>query len=79
MDEWADTFHTSSFGAHTQWEGTHHYSDSPWCRPLATLIRDTVDNENMKKMYGEGAVHSSAAYTRLHISGLVASPDPEPS
>jgi len=58
MEEWADTFHTSAFGPHTQWEGSHYYSNSPWCRPLVTLIRDTVDNETMKKMYGEGAAHS---------------------
>jgi uncharacterized protein YcgI (DUF1989 family) len=58
MDEWADTFHTSAFGPHTQWEGSHYYSNSPYCRPLLTLIRDTVDNQKMKKMYGEGAAHS---------------------
>ena len=58
MDEWADTFHTSAFGPHTQWEGSHYYSNSPWCRPLVTLIRDTVDSENLKKAYGEAAAHS---------------------
>ena len=58
MEEWADTFHTSAFGPHTQWEGSHYYSNSPWCRPLVTLIRDTVDSEKLKKTYGEAAAHS---------------------
>lgn len=58
MDEWADTFHTSAFGPHTQWEGSHYYSNSPWCRPLVTLIRDTVDADHMQKLYGPGAAHS---------------------
>ena len=58
MEEWADTFHTSSFGAHTQWEGTHYYSNSPFARPLVTLIRDTVDSDKMQELYGPGAAHS---------------------
>ena len=70
MDEWADTFHTSAFGPHTQWEGSHYYSNNPWCRPLVTLIRDTVDTENMKKMYGEGAAHSYVLHNGSCSSGL---------
>lgn len=58
MEEWADTFHTSAFGPHTQWEGSHYYSNSPWCRPLVTLIRDTVDAKKMQDLYGPGAAHS---------------------
>ena len=58
MLEWADTFHTSAFGPHTQWEGSHYYSNSPYCRPLVTLIRDTVDAEHMQELYGPGAAHS---------------------
>ena len=70
MDEWADTFHTSSLGAHTLYEGMHFYSNSPWCRPLLTFIRDTVDNENMKKMYGEGAAHSYVLHNGACSSGV---------
>ena len=58
MDEWADTFHSSSFGSHTFSEGFHYFSNSPWCRPLLTCIRDTVDNEKIRKLYGERAAHS---------------------
>ena len=58
MEEWADTFHTSAFGPHTQWEGSHFYSNSPFCRPLVTLIRDTVDSGKMQELYGPGAAHS---------------------
>ena len=70
MDEWADTFHSSSFGAHTLWEGTHYFSNSPWTRPLLTFIRDTVDNENMKRMYGPGAAHSYVLHNGACSSGL---------
>ena len=28
-EEWADTFHSSSFGSHTFSEGFHYYSNSP--------------------------------------------------
>ena len=47
MEEWADTFHTSSFGSHTQWEGDHYYSNSPYCRPLLTLIRDRSEERRV--------------------------------
>ena len=70
MEEWADTFHTSSFGSHTQWEGDHYYSNSPYCRPLLTLIRDTVDNESMKRMYGELAAHSYVLHNGACSSGV---------
>jgi len=36
-DEWADSFHSASFGSHTFTEGIHYYSNSPWCRPLPGL------------------------------------------
>ncbi len=58
MLEWADTFHTSAIGPHTQWEGSHYYSNSPYCRPLVTLIRDTVDAARMQERYGPAAAHS---------------------
>jgi uncharacterized protein YcgI (DUF1989 family) len=70
MEEWADTFHTSGFGSHTQWEGDHYYSNSPFTRPLLTLIRDTVDNENLKKVYGERAAHSYVLHNGACSSGV---------
>ncbi len=57
-EEWADSFHSSSIGSHTFTEGIHFYSNSPWCRPLVSFIRDTVDNEKIRELYGELAAHS---------------------
>jgi uncharacterized protein YcgI (DUF1989 family) len=58
MEEWADTFHTACFGPHVYSEGINFFSNSPFCRPLLTFIRDTVDNEKIRELYGERAGHS---------------------
>ena len=58
MEEWADTFHTACFGTHMYSEGINLFSNSPFCRPLLTFIRDTVDNEKIRELYGERAGHS---------------------
>ncbi len=70
MDEWADTFHSASLGAHTPYEGMHYYSNNPWCRPLLTFTRDTVDNENLRKMYGERAAHNFVLHNGACSSGV---------
>ena len=57
-DEWADTYPTSQYGALTYREGMHFYSNHPYMRPLLTLIKDTVDYENLKAKYGERAEHN---------------------
>ena len=57
-EEWADVYNTTTFGAMTPYEGIHYYSNTPYNRPLLTIIKDTVDNEKLKKMYGDYAAHS---------------------
>jgi uncharacterized protein YcgI (DUF1989 family) len=69
-EEWADSFHSSSFGSHTFTEGFHYYSNSPWCRPVASFIRDTVDNEKIRELYGELAAHSYVIHNGSCSSGL---------
>ena len=69
-EEWADTFHSSSFGSHTFTEGFHYYSNSPWCRPLLSFTRDTVDNEKIRELYGELAAHSYVLHNGSCSSGL---------
>jgi uncharacterized protein YcgI (DUF1989 family) len=69
-DEWADSFHSASFGSHTFTEGIHYYSNSPWCRPLLTFIRDTVDNDKIRELYGELAAHSYVLHNGSCSPGL---------
>jgi uncharacterized protein YcgI (DUF1989 family) len=69
-EEWADSFHSSSFGSHTFTEGIHYYSNSPWCRPLVSFTRDTVDNEKIRELYGELAAHSYVLHNGSCSSGL---------
>ncbi|CAB1079296.1 hypothetical protein D1AOALGA4SA_7010 [Olavius algarvensis Delta 1 endosymbiont] len=57
-EEWADTYPTSQYGALTYREGMHFYSNHPYMRPLLTLIKDTVDYENLKAKYGDLAEHN---------------------
>ena len=58
VEEFADAWHTGIFGALTLHEGMHFISNTPYCRPLLTIIRDTVDYENLENLYGKGAAHS---------------------
>jgi uncharacterized protein YcgI (DUF1989 family) len=69
-EEWADSFHSSSIGSHTFTEGIHFYSNSPWCRPLVSFTRDTVDNEKIRELYGELAAHSYVLHNGSCSSGL---------
>jgi len=69
-EEWADSFHSSSFGSHTFTEGIHFYSNSPWCRPLVSFTRDTVDNEKIRELHGELAAHSYVLHNGSCSSGL---------
>jgi uncharacterized protein YcgI (DUF1989 family) len=57
-EEWADIYPTSQYGALTYREGMHFYSNHPWMRPLLTLIKDTVDYEQLKATHGELAEHN---------------------
>lgn len=49
---------TAQYGALTLREGMHYYSNTPYMRPLLTIITDTVDHENLKKLHGPMAEHS---------------------
>ncbi len=57
-EEWADIYPTTQYGALTQREGTHYYSNHPYMRPLLTMIKDTVDYDTLKATYGELAEHN---------------------
>ena len=57
-EEWACIYHSSSFGGMTPYEGMHYYSNTPYVRPLLTIIKDTVDLAKIKKKYGPSASHN---------------------
>ena len=57
-EEWADTYHTTILGGITLFEGMHYYSCTPWTRPLLTFIKDTVNLDRIKELYGPAAAHS---------------------
>ena len=56
--EWADTWLTGQLQAITLHEGYHYLSNSPFARPLLTIIKDTVDYSGLEKALGKGASHS---------------------
>ena len=58
LQEWADTWHSADIGAMTLYEGMVYFSNTPYVRPLLTIIKDTVDNKKIREAYGEGAAHS---------------------
>ena len=57
-EEWADTWLTGQLQALTLHEGDHYISNTPFARPLLSIIKDTVDYDTLRKRYGEGAAHS---------------------
>jgi len=57
-EEWADAWLTGQLQALTLHEGMHYMSNTPYSRPLLTIIKDTVDYENLEKQYGKGTAHS---------------------
>ena len=57
-EEWADTWLTGQLQALTLHEGYHYFSNTPYSRPLATIIKDTVDYENLEKQFGKGTAHN---------------------
>lgn len=56
--EWADSFSTATYGAFSLFEGTTYYSNTPYTRPLLTIIKDTADYERLRNQHGELAAHS---------------------
>ena len=57
-EEWADIYPTCQYGALTYREGIHFYSNHPYMRPLMTLIKDTIDYDNLKAKHGKLAEHN---------------------
>ena len=57
-EEWADTWLTGQLQALTLHEGDHYLSNSPGARPLLTIIKDTVDYDNLEKEFGKGTSHN---------------------
>ena len=58
FQEFADTWHSSAVGACTLYEGMVYFSNTPYMRPLLTIIKDTVDQSKIEEAYGEGASHN---------------------
>lgn len=56
--EYADSYCTASFSDLVFTKGKHYYSNTPYARPIATIIEDTVDHDNLREMYGDLASHS---------------------
>ena len=54
-EEYACTYHSTLMGSILPYEGMHYYSNTPFMRPLATIIKDTVDIEKVKEKYGARA------------------------
>jgi len=57
-EEWADCWLTGQLQAITLHEGYHFLSNTPFARPLLTIIKDTVDYDPLTKALGKGAAHS---------------------
>ncbi len=57
-EEFACTFHTATLGSLILREGMHYWSNTPFARPLLTIIRDTVDYEKLHEKYGLRSGHS---------------------
>ena len=69
-DEWADVWNTSQFSAMMLYEGMHYYSNTPFVRPLLTIIKDTVDYKKLENVYGKAACHSFVYNTGRCSAGI---------
>ena len=57
-EEFADAYPSTQYSSLTYYEGFHFYTNHPYMRPLLTVIKDTVDYDNLRAKYGEGAGHN---------------------
>lgn len=57
-EEFADAYPSAQYSSLTYYEGFHFYTNHPYMRPLLTVIKDTVDYDNLRSKYGEGAGHN---------------------
>jgi uncharacterized protein YcgI (DUF1989 family) len=69
-EEWADPYHTTVLGAITPTEGMHYYSNTPFTRPLLTIIKDTVDVGKIQEKYGPTGAHSFIYNSGRCTSGI---------
>ena len=69
-EEWACSYHSTVLGAMTPYEGMHYYSNTPWTRPLLSIIKDTVDHEKIREAYGPNASHNFIYNSGRCTSGL---------
>ena len=69
-EEWACSYHSTVLGAMTPYEGMHYYSNTPFTRPLLTIIRDTVDHEKIRAAYGPTASHNFIYNSGRCTSGI---------
>ena len=57
LDEWASQYHTASVQGPAPFEGYVFVSSAPYFRPMATIIRDTVDYNRLADKLGPGGRH----------------------
>lgn len=57
-EEFADAYPSAQYGSLTYYEGNHFYTNHPYMRPLLTVIKDTVDHDNLRARYDERAGHN---------------------
>ena len=69
-EEWADPYHSTIMGAITPYEGMHYYSNTPYARPLATIINDTVDGKKIQEKHGPTGAHSFIYNSGRCTSGI---------
>ena len=69
-EEWADNYNTAQFGSMTPQEGDIYYSNTPFVRPLLTMIKDTVDHSKIHEHYGEACGHSFTFNTGRCTEGI---------
>ncbi len=69
-EEWACSYHSTVLGAMTPFEGMHYYSNTPFTRPLLTIIKDTVDHDKIRAAYGPNASHNFIYNSGRCTSGI---------
>ena len=68
--EWADQYHTAVMSSMTPMEGSHYYSNTPFTRPLLTIIKDTVDIDKIRERHGPTGAHSFVYPSARCTSGI---------
>ena len=56
--EFVSGYPTVNLQALSQHEGKHYFTNTPYFRPILTIIKDTVDHDVLRSKYGETACHS---------------------